>query len=119
MTLNRTIWFRIAVVLSGANLIGMGSAAAEGGVAHAAVHVVLAAGFGFWALRLRQGPGGGDMARLKEQMEQQAMALEDAQFTLSNQTRELAELQERVDFAERMLAKGKERLPLDHRDKHD
>lgn len=117
MTLKRTIWFRIAVVLAGANLIGIGFAAATAEVMHATVHGVLALGFGIWALRLRQSPGGSDIAQMKEEMEQQANALQDAQFTLSNQTRELAELQERVDFAERMLIKARERLPIENKEK--
>jgi hypothetical protein len=118
MTVNRGILFRLAVVLAGANLIGIGFAVATDGMAHATVHIVLAAGFGFWAMRLRRlAGGGGDLARMKDEMEQQAIALEDAQFTLSNQTRELAELQERVDFAERMLIKARERLPLEKKEK--
>jgi hypothetical protein len=118
MSVNRGIVFRIAVVLAGANLIGIGFAVATDGMAHATVHIVLAAGFGFWALRLRRiAGGGGEMARMQEAMEQQANALEDAQFTLSNQSRELAELQERVDFAERMLIKARKRLPIEHKEK--
>ena len=55
-----------------------------------------------------------ELAELKLQMEQQAAALEDAQNTLNDQAAELAELQERVDFAERLLAQTRDRkaLPL-------
>lgn len=119
MTLKRTIWFRIAVVLAGVNLIGIGYAAGSAEVLHATIHGVLTLGFGIWALRLRQSPGGSDMARMKDELAQQANALEDAQFTLSNQTRELAELQERVDFAERMLIKARERLPIENKEKRE
>ena len=119
MTLNRTIWFRIAVVLTGANLIGIGYAAGGAEVLHATVHGVLALGFGILALRMRQSPGGSDVEKMKTEMEDQANALEDAQFTLSNQTRELAELQERVDFAERMLIKARERLPIENKQKRE
>ena len=65
MTVNRGILFRLAVVLAGANLIGIGFAVATDGMAHATVHIVLAAGFGFWAMRLRRlAGGGGDLARV-------------------------------------------------------
>ncbi|HEY6807749.1 MAG TPA: hypothetical protein VI160_03085 [Gemmatimonadales bacterium] len=117
MTLTRDIWFRIAAVLSVANLIGIGYAAGAGEGPHAMVHGVLALGFAAWAVRLRRAPAGGDVARLRETLEEQARALEDAQFTLSNQTRELAELQERVDFAERMLAQARDRARLPDQDK--
>ena len=53
-----------------------------------------------------------DPAHLGERVEQQAVALEDVQNSLANQSAQLAELQERVDFAERLLAQPRERPPL-------
>jgi hypothetical protein len=53
-----------------------------------------------------------DTARFAEQLDRQAAALEDAQNSLENQAAQLAELQERVDFAERMLAQGRDRPGL-------
>ena len=60
-----------------------------------------------------------DLAQLKEQLELHAAAVDDAQTTLAHQSTRLAELQERVDFAERLLAQGRDRTALgpgDHRD---
>ena len=51
-----------------------------------------------------------ELAELKLQLEQYATALQEAQSTLSDQATELAELQERVDFAERLLARARPSL---------
>jgi len=51
-----------------------------------------------------------ELAELKLQLEQYASALQEAQSTLSYQAAELAELQERVDFAERLLAQARPSL---------
>ena len=53
-----------------------------------------------------------ELAELKLQLEQYATALQEAQSTLSAQATELAELQERVDFAERLLAQARDRKAL-------
>jgi hypothetical protein len=45
-------------------------------------------------------------------LEQQAAALEDAQTALDNQSAHLAELQERLDFAERLLVQARDRPAL-------
>jgi hypothetical protein len=50
-----------------------------------------------------------DMAQINRQLDQQAAALEDAQGTLADQATQLAELQERLDFTERMLTQGRDR----------
>jgi chromosome segregation ATPase len=59
-----------------------------------------------------RGPSSKELAELKLQMEQYAAALQDAQSALSDQATDLAELQERVDFAERLLAQARERKAL-------
>jgi cell division protein FtsL len=51
-------------------------------------------------------------AQLREQLDQQATALEDAQNSIASQATELAELQERVDFTERLLAQNRDRIAL-------
>ncbi|HXG98246.1 MAG TPA: hypothetical protein VNJ06_14180 [Gemmatimonadales bacterium] len=51
-----------------------------------------------------------ELAELKLQLDQYATALQEAQSTLSDQATELAELQERVDFAERLLARPRPSL---------
>ena len=53
-----------------------------------------------------------DLAQLNQRLEQQAAALEDAQAALTNQSTQLAELQERLDFAERPLVQARDRPPL-------
>lgn len=116
MTFKSTFWHPLAVGLSLVNVAGLGYAVAVAEPWHAAVHGALAVAFGIWARRLRQGPGGGELAGMKVQLEQQAAALEDAQTTLDNQSAELAELQERVDFAERLLLQVRDRAALGTRD---
>jgi len=54
----------------------------------------------------------GDLGQLREQVEQHAAALEYAENTLAQQANQLAELQERLDFTERLLAQGKDRPAL-------
>jgi hypothetical protein len=117
MTFKPSLWQPIAVVLSGLNVAGAGYAVALREPWHAMAHVILAVAFGLWARRLRQGPGGSDVARMQQDLEQQAAALEDVQTTLANQSTQLAELQERVDFAERLLAQVRDRPALGTKDK--
>ncbi|MGH7671794.1 MAG: hypothetical protein ACREMC_02760 [Gemmatimonadales bacterium] len=94
MTFKPAIWHPIAVVLTVINLVGFGFAVGSAEPWHATVHAALALAFGLWARRLRQGRGGTeDPARLE--------ALE---AEVGNLGRELSETQERLDFAERLLA---------------
>ena len=58
-----------------------------------------------------------DLAHLAEQLDDHAAALEDAQNSLANQSAQIAELQERLDFAERVLAQGRDRPGLRPGDK--
>jgi hypothetical protein len=98
MTFKPAIWHPIAVVLSAVNLVALGFAAAAGEAWHATIHAGLAVAFWLWAQRLRQVPVGGELeARLE--------ALEG---DVSRLGQELGETQERLDFAERLLAQGQE-----------
>jgi hypothetical protein len=101
MTFKPAIWRPIAVVLSAINLLGAGFAAGSAEPWHATAHAALGLAFGLWAQRLRQGRGGSE---LQDRLE----ALEALEFEVSNLRRELDETQERLDFAERLLA-GPER----------
>jgi hypothetical protein len=94
MTFKRAIWYPIAIVLSVINLVGVGFAAGEPQPWHAALHAALALAFGLWAQRLRQGPGGSELQAPLEGLEAEVDALRA----------EVAELHERMDFAERLLA---------------
>jgi uncharacterized protein YycO len=59
-----------------------------------------------------RGASRSELAEIKQRLEQDAAALEDAQTTLANQSTQLAELQERLDFAERLLAQARDRSAL-------
>ena len=98
MTFKPAIWYPIAVVLSVINLVGVGFAAGSAEPWHAAGHAALALAFGLWAQRLRQGPGGSERPARLDVLEGE----------VSNLRRELGEAQERLDFAERLLAQRPE-----------
>lgn len=98
MTFKPALWHPIAIVLSAINLVGVGFAAGAAEPWHAAGHAAFALAFGLWAQRLRRGSGGSEgLARL-----------EVLEAEMSNVRGELTEAQERLDFAERMLAQGPE-----------
>jgi hypothetical protein len=94
MTLNPRVWQPIAIALTALNLAGVGFAAARGEAWHAAIHAALALAFGLWAQRLRQTP---------DETSQPAR-LEALEADVGSLRGELGELQERLDFAERVLA---------------
>jgi hypothetical protein len=96
MTFKPAIWRPIALVLSAVNLVAVGFAAGAAEPWHATAHTALALAFGLWAQRMRRVPDvGEDQARLE--------ALESEMGDLR---RELTEAQERLDFAERVLAQA-------------
>ena len=104
MTFKRAIWYPIAVVLSVVNLAGVIVFAAQPW--HAAAHAALAVAFGLWAQRLRQGPGGAELhGPAGNELEARLDAFE---AEVSKLRQELSETQERLDFAERLLARGPE-----------
>jgi hypothetical protein len=98
MTFKPAVWFPIAIVLSAINLVGVGFAAASAEAWHASIHAALALGFGLWAQRLRRAPEASELPARLEALE----------VEVGNVRRELSEAQERLDFAERVLAKGPE-----------
>jgi hypothetical protein len=97
MRFNPSTWRPIAIGLGAVNLIGLGLAAGASEVPHAALHAVLALGFGWWAQRLRPAPGAGN---------DDAARLDLLEADVSQLRRELTETQERLDFTERVLARG-------------
>jgi hypothetical protein len=102
MTFKPATWYPIAIVLSVINLVSVGWFAAEPW--HAGGHAALALAFGLWAQRLRKGSGGSELQAPLEVIE----ALESLEADVSRLRQELSETQERLDFAERLLA-GPER----------
>jgi outer membrane murein-binding lipoprotein Lpp len=104
MTFKPAVWRPIAIALSGINLVAVGFAAAAAEGWHAGTHAALALAFGLWAQRMRPEasaqPAGG-VSELEARLE----ALEQ---DFSGVRQELNEAQERLDFAERVLAQGAE-----------
>jgi hypothetical protein len=114
MTFKPAVWRPIAFVLSALNLVAVGFAAGTAEPWHAASHATLALVFGLWAQRLGQRPGGsGRHTRLEELEAEMGNRLEAVETEMSNLGRELSETQERMDFAERLLAKTAEARRLD------
>ena len=104
MTFKPAIWHPIAVGLSVLNVIAVWFAAQPAEPWHATTHAALAVAFGLWAQRLRQGPRGTG--------EVQA-GLEALEIEMSTLRQQLSEAEERLDFAERMLAQGPEQRRAD------
>jgi hypothetical protein len=102
MTFNRGIWYPIAVAGAAINLAGLGFAAKPLEPMHMAVHAVLALAFGLWARHLRHAP----LALGESEIPVQIEALQ-AQVNMLRQ--DLGEMHERLDFTERILAKGPEK----------
>ena len=103
MTFKPAFWHPAAVVLSILNVVGAGYAAGAAEPWHAGVHAGLALAFWSWAQRLRQAkfsPGA-------------AVELDALEGEVGDLRREVAEIQERLDFTERVLAQGQEARRLD------
>ena len=73
--------------------------------------LVLVAGAIAGAIRGR-GSSRSELSQLSEQLKDHAAALDDLQNSVASQSSQMAELQERVDFAERMLAQSRDRAAL-------
>lgn len=112
MTFNPKTWYPIAVLLGLLNLAGMGYALGVGEGTHAAAHVGLMLGSWAWARRLRE---------RRDEMPEDARVesgegterLEDLEAEMDSMRRQLSETQERLDFAERMLAQRPEQRRVD------
>ena len=73
--------------------------------------LVLVAGAIAGAVRGR-GSQRSELGQLTHQLKEQAAALEEVQNTLASQSSQLAELHERLDFAERVLTQARDRPAL-------
>ncbi len=100
------MWRRLAIVASVFNVAGAGFAIAAGEGWHAGIHVTLALAFAFAAQRLTAGDRRSESASMQQQ-------LDEAQAELARQAAQLAELNERVDFTERLLTQARDRQALD------
>ncbi|HLZ45881.1 MAG TPA: hypothetical protein VKQ05_09430 [Gemmatimonadales bacterium] len=110
-----SLWRRIAIALAVFNVAGAGFAIAAGEGWHAGIHVSLALAFAFAARRLQQAYVAREAGSVQQQLEEHAAALQEMQDALTRQSGQIAELQERVDFAERMLAQARDRQQLEAR----
>ena len=109
MTFKPTVWYPIAAELGVLNLVSVAFAVGPVPPWHATIHATLAVAFGVWAQRLRQ-------RRLENEREAQLAApeaVEELESEVDLLRQELAEMQERVDFAERMLAQRSDVRPID------
>jgi hypothetical protein len=99
-------WTGVLVVLSAVNLVAVWFAARPGEATHATVHAALALGFGLWAqrrMRLEEPRVRADA--LDEGNQGEIAELQDEAGAVR---RELSEMQERLDFAERLLSQARE-----------
>jgi hypothetical protein len=104
MTFKSPIWRPIAAVLSILNLVGVGFAAGQAEPWHAGAHAALALGFGLWAQRLQRGPATSGSEQLQAGLEQ----LEALEAEVGRLGQDMSEMQERLDFTERVLAQQAE-----------
>ena len=100
MTFKPAIWRPIAAALSVLNVVGAGFAAQAAEPWHAGVHAALGLGFGLWAQRMWRAP----TATVTDGQAR----LELLEAEMGDLRQELGEAQERLDFAERLLAQGQE-----------
>jgi hypothetical protein len=81
------------------------------GLAIVGTTLVMVAGAIAGAIRGR-GTSRSELSQLGDQLKDHAAALEDIQHSLASQSSEMAELQERLDFTERLLAQSRDRTAL-------
>ena len=111
MTSKTRFWNAVLVVLSAVNVAAVWFAARPGEPWHATAHAALALGFGLWAQRrMRREEVGSRTGAVSQESEGETAALRDE---VGDLRRELGEVHERLDFAERLLSQAREgdRLP--------
>jgi hypothetical protein len=104
-------WNVVLVLLSAGNVVAAWFAARSGEPLHATIHVALALSFGLWAQRrLLREVAPWRAGALDPGSESEVAALRDE---VGHVQREVAELEERLDFVERLLSQAREgeRLP--------
>jgi hypothetical protein len=101
-----TTKFQILFWLSALNLIFLGYALPD--PLHAGAHGLLALGFGFWARRVRQDFDDQDSTQTQAVGTDNEERMQNLGADVSELRRQLAETQERLDFAERLLVQERE-----------
>jgi len=109
MNFKSRIWFPIAVVLAVANVVATGFAAAAAEPVHAATHAGLAVAFAVWAQYLRRRTADGESQTQIDVLD----AVDRLDAEVNKLRLEVSEMQERLDFAERLLAKGRDAPRVD------
>jgi hypothetical protein len=104
-------WIPIAWLLCLANLAAVGIFAQTGTPMHAAGHGVLAALFGLWAQRLRLGTTPAADADVEARLQELEARLAELE-TSPNVVARLTQMEERLDFAERVLVDVRSRAQL-------
>jgi len=104
MTFKPRIWFPIAAVRAAVNVVAVGPAAAASEPLHAATHAALAVAFGLWAQYLRRRSAGSEPQAQVDVLD----AVDALDAEVSKLRLEVSDMQERLDFAERLLARGQE-----------
>jgi hypothetical protein len=105
MTFKPATWYPIAIVLSVVNLVAVGFTSPPW---HAAGHAVLAVAFGLWAQRLRQRSRTELKDEVRGDVRDSLERFEALEAEVIRLRQELTEAQERLDFAERLLAQRPE-----------
>ncbi len=104
-------WIPVAWSLTFANIVGAWFAARPGEPVHATVHALLAVLFGLWAQRLSLRKQVTADAGVLERMQELEARLADFD-KLPDVSGRLAELEERLDFTERVLVEVRSRVQL-------
>ena len=100
------VWNAVLAVLSAGNLASIWFAAQQGEPWHATIHGALALGFGLWAQsRVRLEETRWRTGALETGSDGETAVLRDE---VGDVRRELSEMQERLDFAERLLSQARE-----------
>jgi Tfp pilus assembly protein PilO len=112
MRFKAPIWPYVAFALSALNVAGAGYAVAAAEPMHAAVHVALAFGFGWWAQRLRQRRQDDEWkTEMRDTLQNPLERLATLEADVTRLQEELSEVQERMDFTERILARERDSHP--------
>jgi hypothetical protein len=113
MRFKAPIWPYVAFALTALNVAGAGYAVAAAEPMHAAAHVAFAFGFGWWAQRLRRrGQDDEWKTEMRDTLQNPLERLATLEADVTRLQNELSEVQERMDFTERILARERDSRPL-------
>jgi hypothetical protein len=99
-----TLW-AVVVALGVINLVAAGFALGQAEPAHAGIHVGAALAFGLWSRGLRRGPRRTALDGARADLDEETRA---RLATVDQLESRVSELENRLDFTERLLAQGQE-----------